>query len=62
MATKIPVKFKGTKKNSTTDISIEELPNKGDFLDMDGQVWEVTKKTFFYDANGSVTGVEFDLA
>ncbi|AZF09090.1 hypothetical protein C4J93_0876 [Pseudomonas sp. R2-37-08W] len=62
MTTKIPVKFKGTKKNSTANISIEELPNKGDFLNLDGQVWEVLKKTFVYDADGSVTGIEFDLA
>ncbi|MGY2270921.1 MULTISPECIES: hypothetical protein [Pseudomonas] len=61
MANKIQVKFKG-KKNSTSNITIEELPNKGDFLNMDGEVWEVTKKTFYYDANGSVVGVDFDLA
>ena len=61
MANNIQVKFKG-KKNSTSNVKIEELPDKGDYLNMDGQVLEVTKKTFHYDANGSVTEIEFDLA
>lgn len=62
MATKIQAKFKGSKCNKTANISIEDLPNKGDFLNMDGEDSEVIKKTFYYDANGAVDFVQFDLA
>ncbi|WP_339497269.1 hypothetical protein [Pseudomonas canadensis] len=62
MANTVQAKFKGTKKNHTSQVDIKELPNKGDYLNMEGQEWEVTKKTFYYDSNDNVTGVEFDLA
>jgi hypothetical protein len=61
MANKIQAKFKGTKHNKTSNISIEDLPNKGDFLNMDGETSEVIKKTFHYDANGAVEFISYDL-
>jgi|GEM_PF-4290736 len=62
MATKIQVKFKGQKYNKTSNISVEDLPIRGDFLNMDGEEFEVTKKTFFYDDDFNVLFIAFDLA
>lgn len=61
MATKIPVTFKGPKKNSTSNIDISELPNKGDHINQDGDLFVVVSKTF-YSENDVITGVEFELA
>ncbi|MFP3496321.1 hypothetical protein SB759_19005 [Pseudomonas sp. SIMBA_059] len=60
MANKIPVTFKGAKVG-TLNITIEELPNLNDFLDMDGSLFKVTKKTFIYDDDGKVLQIDFDL-
>ncbi|ONH55055.1 hypothetical protein SAMN04490182_0087 [Pseudomonas cedrina] len=60
MATKIAAKFKSPNKNSTSNVDISELPNKGDHINQDGHLFVVTKKTF-YSENDVVTGVEFEL-
>ncbi|MFA7941743.1 hypothetical protein ACEK06_04710 [Pseudomonas brenneri] len=62
MATTVQAKFKGSKHNKTSNISAEDLPNKGDFLNMDGETSEVTKKTFHYNPDGTVAFISYDLA
>ncbi len=61
MATKIQAKFKSPKKNSTSNVDISELPIKGDYINQDGHLFVVAKKTF-YSENDVFTGVEFELA
>ncbi|MBT9299490.1 hypothetical protein [Pseudomonas sp. TAE6080] len=61
MANKVKVNFKGTKKTHTSNISVEDLPNTGDFVIMDGERYKIIEKTFIYDANGLVESITLDL-
>ncbi|MGH8451011.1 hypothetical protein [Pseudomonas sp.] len=61
MANEIKVKFKG-KKNSISNVLIEELPNIGDKLAFPGDpVATVIGKTFHYDNDAKVIEIEFEL-
>ncbi|WP_426216642.1 hypothetical protein [Pseudomonas sp. DWRC2-2] len=60
MANEIKVTYKG-KKHGDSSVTIEELPNIGDTLQFPGeQPIKVLDKTFHYDEDGNVIGVQFD--
>ena len=63
MANKPKITFKSgaTKhKAAPSNIDISELPNKGDYINEDGHVFIVEKKTFISE-NDVIVGIEFEL-